>query len=424
MARLQQTGLPDRATIANMAPEYGATMGFFPVDEKPCASCTVPGAMRNLSGGSSIYQGAGHVPHRRTPDPEFTDTLELDLGKVQPSMAGPKRPQDRILLSDMKSTFEKALRTPIDQRGFALNEEAISTGNRPRQRQHQQVGHGVVVIAAITSCTNTSNPSVMMAAGLLAKKAVERGLDVKPWVKTSLARFARRHRVFRKAGLTPYLEALGFHTVGYGCTTCIGNSGPLPEHITEAVQEGDLVAAAVLSGNRNFEGRINPLVKANYLASPPLVVAYALAGTVDIDLTNEPLATTRMAIRSICATSGRPGRGPVGSEVDHAGMFKRQYGNVYTGNETWNAIPSGSEPYTSGTKHLHSGATVLQRFSRHRRHRADPGGTLLALLGDSITTDHISPAGNIARQPRRTLPDGTRRREGRLQHLRHTARQS
>ena len=278
-------GLADRATIANMAPEYGATMGFFPVDDETLRYLARTGRTAEEVDVVERYtKEQGLFRTDDTPQPRFTDTLALDLSTVEPSLAGPKRPQDRIALGQMKGAFEGALRAPVGNSGFGLDDDEV------QKRMNGKLGHGAVVIAAITSCTNTSNPSVMVAAGLLAKKAVEKGLSVHAHVKTSLAPGSRVVSDYLdEAGLTPYLEALGFHTVGYGCTTCIGNSGPLPDPVVAAINEGDLVAASVLSGNRNFEGRVHPHVKANYLASPPLVVAYALAGRVDLDLTAEPL---------------------------------------------------------------------------------------------------------------------------------------
>jgi aconitate hydratase len=287
--------IPDRATIANMAPEYGATMGFFPVDDETLRYLRQTGrlddeveAVENYAKANGLFHEAG------TPDPDFLDTLELDLSTVEPSLAGPKRPQDRILLSSMKPTFKQDLVKPAKERGFELTEGQLDASAELNFKgETHQLSHGDVVIAAITSCTNTSNPSVMLAAGLVAKKAAEFGLHAKPWVKTSLAPGSKVVTEYlTETGLMPELERVGFYLVGYGCTTCIGNSGPLPDEVAAAIQEGDLVASSVLSGNRNFEGRINPHVKANYLASPPLVVAYALAGTVDIDLVNEPLGTT------------------------------------------------------------------------------------------------------------------------------------
>ena len=395
--------LPDRATIANMAPEYGATMGFFPVDDETLSFLRRTGrdeALIELVERYTKEQGIFRTDD--TPDPIFTDSLELDLADVEPSMAGPKRPQDRILLRDMKDTFEKALRAPVDQRGFALGEEAVQHAAVVHDNGNSaKVGHGIVVIAAITSCTNTSNPMVMMAAGLLAKKAVEMGLDTKPYVKTSLAPGSRVvTEYYDKAGLTPYLQALGFHTVGYGCTTCIGNSGPLPQQVADAVREGELVAAAVLSGNRNFEGRINPLVKANYLASPPLVVAYALAGTVDIDLTTEPLGNDKdgqpVYLRDIWPTQEE-----VLQAVQQAitpEMFLRQYGNVFNGNETWNAIPSTDGDvyqWDDSSTYIHEPPFFIDMPRQPEAVKPIKGARALALLGDSITTDHISPASDI-----------------------------
>ncbi|MCS5617707.1 MAG: aconitase family protein, partial [Pirellulales bacterium] len=279
--------LADRATIANMAPEYGATMGFFPIDDETLRYLRLTG--RPAEQVTLVERYMKEQGMFRTADsavPEFTTRLGLDLGSVVPSLAGPKRPQDRVPLSVVKQTFAAALTAPTSQRGFALEGEALRRTAAVQTNGHaDQIAHGAVVIAAITSCTNTSNPDVMVAAGLVARKAAEKGLSAKPWVKTSLAPGSRVVTDYlEKSGLDKDLDALGFETVGYGCTTCIGNSGPLPEPVAKAVTEGDLVAAAVLSGNRNFEGRVNPLVKANWLASPPLVVAYSLAGTTDIDL--------------------------------------------------------------------------------------------------------------------------------------------
>ncbi len=351
---LSGLSLADRATIANMAPEYGATMGFFPVDDETLNYLRRTGREESLVELVEAYsKEQGLFRTDQTPDPEFTDVLELDLSTVEPSMAGPKRPQDRVLLRDMKATFKASLTAPVDKRGFALEQEALEkTAVIGSNGTRTEIGHGVVVIAAITSCTNTSNPSVMIGAGLLAKKAVERGLDVKPYVKTSLAPGSRVVTEYLdKAGLTPYLQALGFYTVGYGCTTCIGNSGPLPEKVANAIKEANLVASAVLSGNRNFEGRINPFVKANYLASPPLVVAYALAGTVDIDLMNDPIGHDRdgdpVYLKDIWPSQDEINA--IIQETVTAELFKQQYGNVYTGNPTWNAIPaSGGEVYRRG----------------------------------------------------------------------------
>ncbi len=303
---LDSMSLPDRATIGNMAPEYGATMGFFPVDAETLRYMKLTGRSQEVIERTEAYcREQGLFRDASTPDPEFTEVLELDLDSVVPSLAGPKRPQDRIAMSEMKEAFQKALTAPVSERGFALKPEAIHTeATFGTNGGSTKIKHGAVVIAAITSCTNTSNPSVMVGAGLVAKKALEKGLNVKPYVKTSLAPGSRVVTEYLKqAGLIEPLSRLGFNIVAYGCTTCIGNSGPLPGEVAKAVTASDLVAAAVLSGNRNFEGRINPLVKASYLASPPLVVAYALAGRVDIDLDKEPLGTGSDG--TACLSQGR-----------------------------------------------------------------------------------------------------------------------
>jgi len=395
--------LADRATIANMAPEYGATMGFFPVDNETLNYLRRTGRDEALITRVERYcKEQGVFRTDETPAPIFTDMLELDLGDVEPSLAGPKRPQDRVRLSDMKTSFEKALRAPLTERGFALDEG--STGRAAVIASNgttEKIGHGVVVIAAITSCTNTSNPSVMIGAGLLAKKAVERGLVSKPYVKTSLAPGSRVVTDYLdKAGLTPYLQALGFHTVGYGCTTCIGNSGPVPAKVAQAVEENKLVSAAVISGNRNFEGRVNPIVKANYLASPPLVVAYALAGSVDIDLLNDPIGHDRdgnaVYLRDIWPTQDEIAQAVAESVTPE--MFNRQYGNVYDGNPMWNAIKGSDGSVYAWSKY----STYVQQPPYFDVFSTTPspiqpiaGARVLAMLGDTITTDHISPAGNI-----------------------------
>ena len=395
--------LPDRATIANMSPEYGATMGFFPVDDETLSYLYRTG--RDEAQIQLVERYAKEQGLFRYDDgiePIFTDTLELDLSTVEASMAGPKRPQDRILLRDMKSTFESALAAPVEARGFALSEE---TAERRVTIQDNgstaEIGHGVVVIASITSCTNTSNPSVMIAAGLLAKKAVERGLDVKPYVKTSLAPGSRVvSDYYDRAGLTPYLQALGFHIVGYGCATCIGNSGPLPQKVAEAVVEGDLVAAAVLSGNRNFEGRISPLVRANYLASPPLVVAYALAGTVDIDLANDPIGHDKDG-NPVYLVDIWPTQDEIYATIESSitpDMFTQQYGNVYQGNEMWNAIPSGDNPaydWNTESTYIQEPPFFVDMSPEPQPVQPITGARALAVLGDTITTDHISPASDI-----------------------------
>ncbi len=396
--------LPDRATIANMAPEYGATMGFFPVDDETLQYMLRTGRDQSLT--TMIERYTKEQMMFRTddmPDPVFNDVLELDLSTVEPSLSGPQRPQDRVLLREMKATFQSALRAPVAARGYDLTDAKLATRTTVQDNGHSaEIGHGAVVIAAITSCTNTSNPSVMLGAGLLAKKAVQRGLKRQPYVKTSLAPGSRVVTEYLdKSGLSEYLDALGFQTVGYGCTTCIGNSGPLPENVESAVRETDLVAAAVLSGNRNFAGRVHPMVKANYLASPPLVVAYALAGTVDIDLNTEPIGhddsghavylrdiwPTQQEILDAIQTSLSPD------------LYKTQYGNVYTGNETWNAIPSTDEQVYNWDKD----STYIQEPPFFVGMTMDipgiqpiTGATVLGMFGDSVTTDHISPAGDIA----------------------------
>ncbi|MDO8802041.1 aconitate hydratase AcnA, partial [Phenylobacterium sp.] len=329
--------LEDQATIANMAPEYGATCGFFPVTKATIDYLSATGRDAHRVALVEAYakaQGLWFEPGDA--DPVFTDTLDLDLGSVLPSLAGPKRPQDRVLLSEAAAEFKLAL-----GKEFGKADEESANARIPVAGEKFDVGNGDVVIAAITSCTNTSNPSVLIAAGLVAKKAIEKGLKVKPWVKTSLAPGSQVVTDYLKsAGLTKSLDALGFNLVGYGCTTCIGNSGPLPEAISDAVQKGDLVACSVLSGNRNFEGRVNPDVRANYLASPPLVVAYALAGRVDIDLLNEPLGTDPNG-QPVYLKEVWPSQDEVQGALRRSlkpEMYRRQYGNVFAANETWNAI--------------------------------------------------------------------------------------
>ena len=330
---LASMSLTDRATIANMAPEYGATMGFFPVDAETLRYMRLTGRPAEVIERTEAYcRAQGLFRDENTPDPEFTDTLELDLDSVVPSLAGPKRPQDRVALADMKATFKKALTAPIKERGYELSGDALKR-ETAFGTDGTTMKHGAVVIAAITSCTNTSNPSVLIGAGLLAKKAVEKGLKVKPYVKTSLAPGSRVVTEYLKsAGLLEPLAQLGFNVVGYGCTTCIGNSGPLPGEVAKAVTSADLVASAVISGNRNFEGRVHPLVKANFLASPPLVVAYALAGTVDIDLNNEPIGQGNdgpVYLRDIC-----PGSAEIPAAMTahvRTEMFSAKYASVFEG---------------------------------------------------------------------------------------------
>ncbi len=400
---LASMSLPDRATIANMAPEYGATMGFFPVDAETLRYLRLTGRPAEVvERVEYYYKEQGLFRTAETPDPEFTDTLELDLSTVVPSLAGPKRPQDRVPLTDMKKSFQSALTAPIKERGYELKQEDLAKQVSVGSNGHtSEVTHGAVVIAAITSCTNTSNPTVMVGAGLVAKKAVARGLKVKPYVKTSLAPGSRVVTEYLdRAHLLEPLAALGFNVVGYGCTTCIGNSGPLPGEVVKAITGADLVAAAVLSGNRNFEGRVHPYVRANYLASPPLVVAYALAGTVDIDLVNEPIGYdsqgTPVYLREIWPTTEE-----IQQTIEDAispQIFKDKYAAVFTGNETWNAIQSGeTELYQWDDKstYIQEPPFFIGLTPQIPSVSNIEGARVLAVLGDSITTDHISPAGSI-----------------------------
>ncbi len=404
---VSRLSLPDRATIANMSPEYGATMGFFPVDAETLRylrNTARPAELVDLVERYTKAQGLFRTDG--APVPVYSDTLQLDLGTVQSSLAGPKRPQDRIPLAEMKSAFEAALEAPVGPRGFALEQaelERTATVPPSNGGGAAELGHGAVVIAAITSCTNTSNPTVMVGAGLLAKKAVERGLHVPPYVKTSLAPGSTVvTRYLQAAGLTPYLDRLGFNLVGYGCTTCIGNSGPLPEQVAHAVEEGDLVAAAVLSGNRNFEGRINPHVRANYLASPPLVVAYALAGSVDVDLLHEPLGHDAEG-RPVYLRDVWPSQAEIQQAVADAlqpEMFEQQYADVYTGNETWNNIPAAESAqlysWDPASTYIQEPPFFVALAAEVPPAEDIHGARVLALLADSVTTDHISPAGSIA----------------------------
>ena len=399
---VSRLSLPDRATIANMAPEYGATMGFFPVDAETIAYLRGTGRPDEVVELAERYCKENLLFRTDdAPEPIFSDLLELDLSTVEPSLAGPKRPHDRVRLRDAKTSFAISLRAPIKERGFELSEEQL--GKRVAvEGTDYSLTHGDVVIAAITSCTNTSNPSVMIGAGLLAKKAVERGLQVKPWVKTSLAPGSRVVTDYLQAsGLIPYLEQLRFHVVGYGCTTCIGNSGPVPEPIARAVKEGDLVVAAVLSGNRNFEGRINPVVRANYLASPMLVVAYAIAGTINIDLYHEPLGIDRNG-QPVYLRDIWPSQEEIQREIAAAlqpEMFRRQYARVFAGDKFWQDLPMPEGDLYAWDPN----STYIQEPPYFVNLSPEPeppsdieGACVLAVFGDSITTDHISPAGSIA----------------------------
>jgi len=397
--------LADRATIANMAPEYGATMGFFPIDAETLAYLRLTGrdaAQIELVERYTKEQGLFCTD--AAPAPEFTKRLALDLGSVVPSLAGPKRPQDRVALTDVKRTFAESLTAPTAKRGFALEGPALARTGTVQDNGHSAtIGHGAVVIAAITSCTNTSNPSVMVAAGLVARKAVQKGLSTKPWVKTSLAPGSRVVTDYlEKSGLDHDLDALGFETVGYGCTTCIGNSGPLPDPVAKAVTDGDLVAAAVLSGNRNFEGRVNPLVKANWLASPPLVVAYALAGTTDIDLAREPIGKGKdgkdVFLKDIWPTADEV-RETVTACVQPA-QFQARYGNVWQSNPRWNAVPTSTGElydWDATSTYIQEPPFLADLTRTPQPPQSVRGARVLLALGDSVTTDHISPAGSIAK---------------------------
>ncbi len=397
---LSSMSLADRATIGNMAPEYGATCGFFPTDAETLRYLRATGRGRSADLLERYAKEQGLFRTDDQPDPIFTDSLALDLSTVEPSLAGPKRPQDRVAMRDLKKVFTSALTAPVKDRGFGLTEGELG---KSAVADGAAMAHGSVVIAAITSCTNTSNPSVMLGAGLVARKAVEKGLSVKPYVKTSLAPGSKVVTEYlRKSGTLPYLEQLGFDVAAYGCTTCIGNSGPLPEAVAKAITDNSLVTSAVISGNRNFEGRVHPQVKANFLASPPLVVAYALAGRVDIDLEHEPIGTgsdgAAVYLRDIWPTQKEVSDAVAGS-ID-AAMFERSYGNVFDGNPDWNAIPfaagdsyawNDASTYIQNPPFFQDLAPELKPLSEIR------GARVLGLFGDSITTDHISPAGNIAK---------------------------
>lgn len=402
---LANISLADRATVANMAPEYGATIGFFPVDGETLAYLRNTGRSdEQVELVEAYYKAQNMFRTADTEDPEFTDIIELDLASVVPSLAGPKRPQDRIELTNMKKAFNDIVRTPIEKGGYGLSDAKIEEKVTVKHSDGttSQMGTGAVVIAAITSCTNTSNPSVMLGAGILAKKAVERGLKKPGYVKSSLTPGSLVVTEYlEKAGLLESLEALGFYVAGYGCATCIGNSGPLPDEVSQAIADNDMTVAAVLSGNRNFEGRVHAQVKANYLASPPLVVAYALAGTVNIDLQNDPIGHDQQGepvyLKDIWPTSAEIKEAM--NQSMNAEMFRKKYANVFTANERWNAIPvPEGELYEWDEK-----STYIQNppFFKNLGTQLDDikdidAANVLALLGDSVTTDHISPAGNIS----------------------------
>ena len=400
---LSSLSLPDRATISNMAPEYGATIGYFPVDAETLRYLRLTGRNEETIDLVERYcKEQGLFRLDSSPDPDYTERLEIDLGSIESSLAGPKRPQDRVSLGNVKSTFNAALVAPIKDGGFGLSDTELNSEVKFGSNGHaQKMSHGTVVIAAITSCTNTSNPSVMIAAGLVAKKAVEKGLEVKPYVKTSMAPGSRVVTEYlSKAGLLEPLAKLGFNVVGYGCTTCIGNSGPLPGEVVKAITTGNLVAVSVLSGNRNFEGRIHQYVRANYLASPPLVVAFALAGTIDIDLRNEPLGSDTEG-KPVYLKDIWPKNEDISREVARnvsSEMFREKYKSVFSGNETWNAIKTSESelyPWDTDSTYIQEPPFFKDFGEKTEKIKGFSGGRILALLGDSINTDHISPAGAI-----------------------------
>ncbi|MFN8156812.1 MAG: aconitate hydratase AcnA [Candidatus Nanopelagicales bacterium] len=385
--------LANRATIGNMSPEYGSTVAIFPIDDETLRYLELTGRTAEQVALVEAYTKAQGLWHDPSHEPVYSEYLELDLSTVVPSLAGPKRPQDRVILSEAKQRFAEALPTytsePARTATFEIDGEQVT------------IGHGAVTIAAITSCTNTSNPSVMVGAALLAKKAVEKGLSRKPWVKTTLAPGSKVvSDYYDKAGLTPYLEKMGFDLVGYGCTTCIGNSGPLPAEVSAAVNAEDLAVVSVLSGNRNFEGRINPDIKMNYLASPPLVVAYAIAGTMDVDITTEPLGTDADG-NPVYLKDIWPSPAEVQATIDgciDADMFTSRYADVFAGDARWQSLPTP----TGDTFAWDAESTYVRKPPYFDGMPATPapvsdiaGARVLAKLGDSVTTDHISPAGNI-----------------------------
>ena len=403
-AGLDEMSVADRATIGNMAPEQGSTVSFFPVDDRTMDYLRLtgrPAAMIELT--EQYYRAQGLYRTSDTPDPEYTKVVELELGSIEPAIAGPKRPQDRIALSNLAGEYSEMLTAPVGPKGLGLDVSDLNReGNVVREGSTETLKHGSVVIAAITSCTNTSNPSVMIAAGLVAKKALEKGLSIKNYVKTSLAPGSRVVTEYlAKSGLLTYLEDLRFHVVGYGCTTCIGNSGPLPQEVEQAIVDNDLVVSAVLSGNRNFEGRVHPLTRTNFLASPPLVVAFALAGTTAIDLTNDPIGTSKegepVYLRDIW-----PSNSEVQEHVERSvtpEMFSSKYAEVFDGSQAWqNIAAEGGQLYNWSEE-----STYIQQppfFDHVTRDKstisAVQGARVLGLFADSVTTDHISPAGAIA----------------------------
>ncbi|HEY6086690.1 MAG TPA: aconitate hydratase AcnA, partial [Burkholderiaceae bacterium] len=407
---LDHLPLADRATIGNMSPEFGSTCGIFPIDEETLNYLRLSGRSDERVALVEAYAKAqGLFRTKGQPDPVYTDTLSLDLGTVVPTLAGPRRPHDKVALKDVGAGFKKVLPELVAQakkkaKGVAVTaEELATTVPTSYDGSSFELGNGSVVIAAITSCTNTSNPYVMLGAGLLAKNAVEKGLQVKPWVKTSLAPGSKVvTQYLTQAGVLPSLEKLHFNVVGYGCTTCIGNSGPLPETISKSINDGELVAVSVLSGNRNFEGRVSPDVRANYLASPPLVVAYALAGRIDIDFAVEPLGKDE-AGSDVFLKDIWPSPKDVAAVVKEnvtSEMFRQEYAEVFTGDERWRAlpVPEGDRFAWDAASTYVRKPTFFDNLAATPAPLQDIGGArVLATLGDSVTTDHISPAGNISK---------------------------
>ncbi len=399
---LDNLPVPARAMIANMAPEYGATCGFFPIDQHTLEYLKLTGRSdEQIRLVEEYCKEQMLFRTKESAEPVFTDTLELDISKVVPSLAGPKRPQDRVPLTKMKQEFLDSLTRSLKERGYELKAEDLNKSVEIQNGYKSRVGHGAVVIAAITSCTNTSDPQVLIAAGLLAKKALEKGLVSQPYVKTSMAPGSRVVIDYlEKAGLLDKLEKLGFYNVGFGCTTCIGNSGPLPEPVAKAIEDSNLVAASVLSGNRNFEGRINQLTKANYLASPPLVVAYAIAGRTDIDLTTEPLGTGSNG-QPVYLKDIWPSQKEIQQTITQSvspDMFQKRYSAVYSGNPTWDAIPTkGGALYDWDENSTYIQNPPYFETLSKKKSGLQPikDARVLGVFGDSITTDHISPAGAI-----------------------------
>ncbi|MCB0345415.1 MAG: aconitate hydratase AcnA [Bdellovibrionales bacterium] len=401
---LDHMSVSDRATIGNMAPEQGSTVSFFPTDDVTLEYLRLTGRPEELIELTEKYlkaQGLFRTPN--SPDPEYTKVVELNLSSIEPAVAGPKRPHDRVALRDLGPTYSKTLTAPVGPKGLGLSASDLSrSGTYKHNGTSAEMNHGAVVIAAITSCTNTSNPSVMLGAGLVAKKAVERGLKVKPYVKTSLAPGSRVVTAYlEKSGLLPYLEQLGFYVVGYGCTTCIGNSGPLPEEVSSVVTGSDLVVSAVLSGNRNFEGRVHPLTRTNYLASPPLVVAFAIAGSTAMDITKDPIGVgsdgKEVFLKDIWPTTAEV-REAVASTVSRE-MFQEKYAEVFKGSDAWRSIKaSGGQLYqwSDDSTYIQEPPFFDDLTLESTTVQPISGARVLGVFGDSVTTDHISPAGSIA----------------------------